>query len=126
MKKAVIAIIIYFPLVLIYKLFGDSSNNYWVNAYWLAVSLVYILLFIGISKMFSLINLIHDNDSKFYTTLSLVVSGYWVVMAIIRLYLFFDIDKHREVICSAGKITTGSVCILFMFIFLMAKKWYKK
>jgi len=113
-------------LVFIYKAFGNPFDNYWINTYWFMVSINSILVFIGIRKACLQINLLHEETIKEYRDILLPVIAYWGVMAIIRVYLFFNIERHSEVINSAGKVTTGLVCIVIMFIYLTAKRWFKK
>jgi len=126
MKTTIIAIIAYFPLVLIYKVFGNPLNNYWINAYWFAVSIDSIFLFIGIRKVCKDLVLLNWQTVKIYRNIAFAAACYWGVMAAIRLYLFFNISKHYDVILCAGKITTGSVCIAIIFIYLTAKIWLQK
>lgn len=127
MKLLMRAIIIYFPIVFIYKLFGNPSNNYWINAYWFAVSIDYIFFFLGVKRVVNyMVSLYEEKTIKIYKDIALASATYWGIMAIIRLYLFFNIEMHYSVIESAGKITTGVICIVIIFIYLSAKQWYKK
>lgn len=83
-------------------------------------------MFIGIRKVLSSLNFVQEETIYIYRRITLIVAFYWGVMAIIRLYLYFNIYKHSEIISSAGQMTTGSVCIALIFIYLTAKKWFKK
>lgn len=126
MGLAIKAIILYFPIVFIYKVFGDASNNYWINAYWLAVSIDSIIVFIGIRKSCLSLTLLHKETIKIYRDVAFTAAVYWGVMAAIRVYLFFNIELHYQLISSAGKLTTGAIMIVLIFIYLTAKKWFKK
>lgn len=126
MRQIIVSIIIYFPIVFIYKVFGDPFNNYWINTYWFLVSIDFIFMFLGIRKVCSKLHLIHEHTIAIYKDVLLATSFYWGVMAVIRAYLYFNIERHSEVINSAGKITTGVVCIIIIFIYLSAKTWFRK
>jgi len=126
MRLAIYSILLYFPLVFIYKLFGDPLNNYWINAYWLMVSIDYIFILIGVRKACNEISVLNNKTRKTYRSIALMAAIYWGVMAAIRLYLFFNIEKHAELISSAGKLTIGCVSVIVILIYLTAQTWRQK
>jgi len=104
-------------LIFIYKLIGDPLNNYWVNYYWLVSSLFFMIIFIDIQKVCFL---------PLYKLMALMNIIYWGIMAALRIYLFFNIDKHYLLVDRAGQLCIGSVFIILSLIFLTAKTWFKK
>lgn len=121
MRLAIISTILYFPLILIYKLWGQPLNeltgNYWINSYWLVTAIWLMLVFIDIRK---------NSLNIEYKLVSLFTSIYWGVMVALRVYLYFHIDKHYELIDRAGSIGAGVITILIGLIFLTAKIWHRK
>jgi|LGOV01.1.fsa_nt_gb hypothetical protein len=122
MKLLITATIIYFPLILIYKLFGyigddTTIRHYWVNYYWLVSSAYFMVVFINVSKVCIL---------NQYRLVAFSTAFYWGIMAVLRVYLFFNIDKYKQLTRSADTLTIGCVTILTIFIYLTAKQWFKK
>lgn len=118
MKLITKASIIYFPLILIYKLFGVYDNNYWVNYSWFITSFYMMLAFVVLRKFCI------DNVSRWIIT---SVVFYWGIMAALRLYLFTNINLYKKIISSANTLTIGSITIVLILIYLTSRiKWFKK
>lgn len=110
--------VIYFPLVLVYMLYGSAANIYWVNAYWLLTSVYFMLIFVDIRRL--CINVTHK---RIITT----VAAYWLVKAGLRLYLFTNMDVYKKVISDSNTFTISGVVIIVLLIYLtIAVKWSRK
>jgi hypothetical protein len=117
MSLAIRSTIVYFLLIFIYKLLGDTSNNYWVNSYWIVSSIYFMVVFIDIKS---------QCIQKIYKKISLVVIYYWGVMALLRIYIMFNIHLHYALIKSTSKITVGAVAIILILIYLTSQTWHQK
>lgn len=122
MKRTIRASIVYFVLIMIYKLFGYTGDNevirhYWINYYWFVSSIYFMLVFIDVKKY--CIDLV-------YKRIAGVIVFYWLVMALLRLFLFFAIKFYKPLTNTGGKLTVGAVIILLSFIYLTAKLWHQK
>ena len=126
--------VIYFPLVLVYKLFGqykpieDSyKDEYWINSYWFLTALYFMLIFIFVLKLSKYVkNLYALRD---YTTYSIIIKSvafYWGIMAGLRFYLFFNIALYSKIISGVNTLTIGGVSIVVLLIYLTAKIWHRK
>ena len=122
MNLLIRATIIYFPLILIYKIFGYEGSDtvirhYWVNYYWLVSSIYFMVVFIGVRKLCIL---------KEHKRVAFATAIYWGVMAVLRGYLFLNIDEYSQLTRSAGMLSIGCITIALFFIYLTAKTWFKK
>jgi hypothetical protein len=134
MKLLIRASICYFPLAFVYKALcpelkevSKTVINYWVNYFWFITSIWLMLVFIGVFKCIPMFSGIYDRSTvKLYKYISLVVAGYWAVMTLLRLYLFFNIKQHYQLIDKAGLLGFGTVSIIIILTFLTFKSWFRK
>jgi len=117
MKLTIRATILYFPLILFYKLFADNYTNYWVCAYWLVTAIYFMVVFIDIRKNCVL---------KMYRRIAATVCFYWGVMAILRVYLLFNIEQYYKLVTSVCRLTVGGIAIIIILIYLTAQIWHRK
>lgn len=132
-KKIVYTILAYFPLIFIYKILADPNNeqykDYWGNYYWFISSITFGLIFLILGLMLKkgdIKNILDAKTIKKYVFILLGTSCYWGIMALLRLYLFFNIELYHKLISSADTWTVGAVSIIIFFIFLTAKLWPRK
>lgn len=136
MKWIVKISVLYFPLALIYKLFGqylpieDSyTDEYWTNSYWFVTAIYFMLIFINLVPLCEC-NLYKPEriDTYFvYKRIIKAVAFYWGIMAALRLYLFFNIELYKKIISSANTLTIGGITIVVLLIYLTAEiKWHRK
>jgi|WetSurMetagenome_2_1015567.scaffolds.fasta_scaffold224736_1 hypothetical protein len=124
MKVSTIALVIYFGITLFWKLYAkvdlekynQETVNYWINGYWFYTSIFLCTLFYELSRQLYL------NIRKFIWKIG---AGYWGVMALLHLYLFFNITLYASFVSSANKITVGA-CFVAMILFLSTYKAFKQ
>lgn len=117
--------IMYFPLALVYKLFGKYEPNdlsyideYWINSYWFITSTYFSLIFTNLIKYCDIEERI---TKKIYKWIIKSVAIYWGIMAALRLYLFFNIGLYKKLISSANTLTIGGVVIFIIVITITAR-----
>jgi hypothetical protein len=105
----------------VYNLFADVDEDkittYFINYYWLVSSLYFMVIFIKVCSF----TIIKDYKIVAYST-----AAYWGVMSAFRIYLFFNIEKYKQLTKSADTLTIGCVSIIAIFIYLIYVKWFKK
>lgn len=122
MKTIAISIVIYFVLAFIFKLFGDMSNNAWVNYYWIFSSFFFSILGYQIQKLGKLDiikKLYHSYDIKLYTNTIITFTAYWGIMLLVRIIVAFKIELYNKIISSARTVTVGGITIILIFIVLI-------
>jgi len=115
MKVSTIALIIYFGLTLFWKLYAkvdiklysQETVNYWTNTYWFYTSIFFGIVFYELSMQFFL------KLRKFIWRLG---AYYWGVMALLHLYLYFNITLYATFVQSANKVTVGATFILIILL----------
>lgn len=139
MKTLIRASIFYFPLVFVYKALAPDPEYingimvnylvrcYWVNYFWFVTSIWLMLVFVGVFNIVSMFSGIYEERTiKMYKVISIIVACYWAAMAAIRLYLFFNIEQHYNLIDKAGLLGFGTVSIFVLLTFLTFKSWFKR
>jgi hypothetical protein len=114
----------YFPLALVYKLFGvyepDETSyvdEYWINSYWFVTAVYLMLIFINLIKYCKL----EVVDAEVYKQVIKSVAIYWGLMAALRLFLFFNIALYEAIISGANTMTIGGVSIVVVTLYLTAR-----
>jgi len=115
MKISTIALVIYFGLTLFWKLYAKTdinlssqeTINYWINTYWFYTSIFLCIVFYELSMQFFL---------KLRKIMWRLGAGYWGVMALLHLYLFFNITLYATFVQSANKVTVGATFILIILL----------
>ena len=132
MKAIAYSILVYFPLIFLFKLLGDMDNNIHVNYYWIVSSLFYCFLFFKLYKLFDL-NVFKarytNKDYKLYRFTVLAISAYWGVMLILRVIVAFNIQLYDTLISNTRLFTLGGVIIILIYIcliYLTARKYDAK
>ena len=132
MKAIAYSILVYFPLIFLFKLLGDMGNNAHVNCYWIVSSLFYCFLFFKLYKLFDL-NVFKakytNKDYKLYRFTVLAISAYWGVMLILRVIVAFNIQLYDALISDTRLFTLGGVIIILIYIcliYLTARKYDAK
>jgi len=132
MKAIAYSILVYFPLIFLFKLLGNMDNNIHVNCYWIVSSLFYCFLFFKLYKLFDLnvFKAIYTNkDYKLYRFTVLSISAYWGVMLILRVIVAFNIQLYDTLISNTRLFTLGGVIIILIYIcliYLTARKYDAK
>lgn len=125
MKWIVRISVFYFPLALLYKLFGQSTpipdsykDEYWVNSYWFITAIYFMLIFLNLVKF---CDYEEKSTAKTYKKIIRSVAIYWGIMAALRSYLFFNIELYSKLISRTNTLTIGAITIICLFIYISAK-----
>lgn len=122
MKAIAYSILIYFPLIFLFKLLGDMNNNVHVNYYWVVSSLFFCFVFF---KTYNILgadifkNKYNYRDYKLYRSIILTKSVYWGIMLVLRIIVSFDIKLYNTLISNTRLFTLGGVVIILIFIYLI-------
>jgi hypothetical protein len=109
MKKSTYGLVIYYGLVMFYKLYADPHSYVHTNLYWLFSSLFNMIVAYELSKHFFI---------RMYKLIWRSSSVYWATMFLFHFICVFNIELYKKYAISTNKITVGSTFLMMILIFL--------
>jgi hypothetical protein len=120
MRVSTIAVILWFGINSFWKIYAKidrelydiNTVNYWINVNWTYTNIFYAIIFFETSLQFVLI---------IHRLIWLIAAFYFLAMAIMHIYLFFNISLYDSIVSSANKIPFGAVFSILGIIYLTYK-----